>query len=360
MTQKLELHGIAKNFNRKQALRDVTLSIAAGEIVSLVGQSGCGKSTLLRLIAGIEHPDGGRIFLDGAEVSGRDRFVEPENRKVGMVFQDYALFPHLTVRQNIRFGMKGRLSPADHKRISGLMASLGLEKLAENHPHMLSGGEQQRVALARALAPQPSVLLMDEPFSNLDRGLRDRVRTETVALLRDLGTTVIIVTHDAEEALSSGDTVVLMREGGIVQAGSPYEIYDHPISPYAARFFCDFNVLPGRLRSGGLETALGCFAAPNAKGVEGGPGFAYIRPQQFLPSLQGGKWRGKITGRTFLGADEVIEIRVPQLADPVRLRTSQRIPRDIVELGFDMADQRVIVFDDKKGDVLAKLSAVET
>ncbi|HEY9344811.1 MAG TPA: ABC transporter ATP-binding protein, partial [Inquilinus sp.] len=230
----LTLERICRSFGTVRALDEVSLSIAPGEIVCLVGRSGCGKSSLLRIIAGVDAPDSGRILLDGAEIAGPGGFVEPEDRNVGFMFQDYALFPHLTVEENVAFGLKRLPREAARARAAEVIGRIGIAALAGRYPHTLSGGEQQRVALARALAPKPVILLMDEPFSNLDRGLREQVREETIATLRALGTTAIMVTHDPEEALSAGDRVVLMQKGRIVQAGSGYEIYDHPNSLYAA------------------------------------------------------------------------------------------------------------------------------
>lgn len=224
----LSVHGVSRRFGDVVALEDVSLSIRSGEVLCLVGQSGCGKSSLLRIIAGVDEPDEGRIILDGAEIAGPGSHVEPEARRIGLIFQDYALFPHLDVRDNIQFGLR-KLSRAEaFARGDVMIERFDLRNLTHRFPHMLSGGEHQRVALARALAPTPHVLLMDEPFSNLDRKLRDGVRDETLTLLRSLGTTVVMVTHDPEEALSAGDRVALMRAGRIVQTGSGRDLYEYP------------------------------------------------------------------------------------------------------------------------------------
>ena len=200
---------IWQRFGNVTALAGVNLTIDAGEVVCLLGQSGCGKSTLLRVAAGVERPSAGRVLLDGREVAGPERFVDPERRGVGLMFQDYALFPHLSVLDNVCYGIRG-LAAAD-TRASALRAldRVGLAGMADAFPHMLSGGEQQRVALARAVAPRPGVLLMDEPFSNLDRRLKDAVREETVAVIRETGATSVIVTHDPEDAMRIADRLKL-------------------------------------------------------------------------------------------------------------------------------------------------------
>ncbi|MBE2276110.1 MAG: ABC transporter ATP-binding protein [Rhodobacteraceae bacterium] len=272
----LVLRGLGQRFGGRTVLRDIDLGLRQGEVVCLVGPSGCGKSTLLRLIAGVDRPQTGSITLNGATLCGEGVFVEPEDRAIGLMFQDYALFPHLSVAQNIMFGLRGLPKAQAQALCNEVIARLGIGSLAERHPHMLSGGEQQRVALARALAPRPRVMLMDEPFSNLDKTLRDGIRDETLALLRDLGTTTLIVTHDPEEALSAGNRVALMRAGTIVQCGDAAEIYDRPTSAYAAEFFGECNRFDAVCRGGRAETALGSFAAPGQ--AEGAPLRVLVRP----------------------------------------------------------------------------------
>jgi iron(III) transport system ATP-binding protein len=258
----LSLQHVTRRFGAVLALDGLSVDIARGEIVCLVGHSGCGKSTLLRIIAGVEPLDEGRLVLDGVQVAGEGTFVEPENRRVGFMFQDYALFPHLSVRQNIGFGLK-RLARAERAaRVDETIGRIGIAHLADRYPHMLSGGEQQRVALARALAPRPRVVLMDEPFSNLDRGLRDGVRRETLDIIRTLGITAIVVTHDPEEALAIGDRVALMEKGRLLEINTGDVIFNQPRTAYAAAFFSEVNRLPGSLEGNTVSTALGTFAAP--------------------------------------------------------------------------------------------------
>jgi iron(III) transport system ATP-binding protein len=210
------LDGITHRFGDHVALDDVSLSVGSGEILALVGPSGSGKSTLLRLVAGLEPPTRGIVRLAGEEVAGPHGFVVAERRRVGMVFQDYALFPHLTVAENIAFGLRGRPRTDVDDAVRRLLERVQLARHANSYPHTLSGGERQRVALARALAPAPRVLLMDEPFSSLDGELRERVRQDTVALLRELHTTTIVVTHDAAEAAQISDRVAVLRAGRLV------------------------------------------------------------------------------------------------------------------------------------------------
>ncbi|GAB1582815.1 ABC transporter ATP-binding protein [Phyllobacterium phragmitis] len=333
-TGALTLEHIGRRFGETLALDDVSFSIRHGEIICLVGQSGCGKSSLLRIIAGVDTADSGRVLLGKTEVAGPDRFVEPEERNIGFVFQDYALFPHLTVEENVAFGLKKLPRHEARERAAAVIARIGIETLARRYPHMLSGGEQQRVALARALAPKPRILLMDEPFSNLDRGLRERVREETTATLRALGTTVIMVTHDPEEALSAGDRVVLMQKGRIVQIATGYEIYDRPNSLYAAEFFCPLNKLPGVYRNGRVETALGAFPA-GLNLPEGGQALACIRPQAFRLAQPGEGMSARVVRCSFLGEIEQLAIKVEGVEGTLHMRTTERIevkPGDDVRL----------------------------
>ncbi|OWJ68638.1 ABC transporter ATP-binding protein [Inquilinus limosus] len=340
----LTLERICRSFGTVRALDDVSLSIGHGEIVCLVGRSGCGKSSLLRIIAGVDAPDSGRILLDGAELAGPGGFVEPEDRNIGFMFQDYALFPHLTVEENVAFGLKRLPRDQARARAAEVIDRIGITTLAGRHPHTLSGGEQQRVALARALAPKPVILLMDEPFSNLDRGLREQVREETIATLRGLGTTAIMVTHDPEEALSAGDRVVLMQKGRIVQAGTGYEIYDHPASLYAAEFLCPLNRIAGTVRAGRVETPLGAFPAPPGL-PEGVAALACIRPQALSLVRPGEGLPGVIMACSLLGEIEQLTIRAEGIPGPLRLRTTGRIqakPGETVAVATDPAG--VLVF----------------
>ena len=261
-TQHLALSGIHHRYGTRAVLHDVAFTLAPGELLCLVGPSGCGKSTLLRLIAGLEPLQAGSITLAGRCVAAPGHHVLPEQRDVGLVFQDFALFPHLTLMENVAFGL-GRLPRAERAGRAGeMLARVGLAERATEHPHMLSGGQQQRVALARALAPGPRLVLLDEPFSNLDVRLRHRLRDQTLALLRDSGTAAVLVTHDAEEAMYMADHIALLQEGRIVQMGSPEALYHHPVSPFAAEFFGEVNRLQGVAAGGRVATPFGPLEAP--------------------------------------------------------------------------------------------------
>ncbi|WEJ34756.1 ABC transporter ATP-binding protein [Devosia sp. SD17-2] len=339
LTPILSIRDVSRRFGKVAALNAVSLDIDAAEIVCLVGHSGCGKSTLLRVIAGIEDIDGGSVVLGGEQVCGDGIFVEPEHRSVGLMLQDYALFPHMTARQNIGFGLKHLSRSEAAARVDDIIDRLGLGPLANRYPHMLSGGEQQRIALARTLAPRPSILLMDEPFSNLDRGLRDDIRAETISLLRGLGTTAIIVTHDPEEALAIGDKVVLMHRGEVIEAGTGEEIYATPHTAYAAGFFSQVNHLPSQRHGEWLETPLGRISAPALPG----PADVFVRPRAL--SMGGDGVEAKILSRKLLGEIEEWSLELAGLPRPLVMRTTARHqaePGAMVSIKLDPSDVIVI------------------
>ena len=257
----LVLEGVSHRFGDQVAVDGVDLRVGSGELVCLLGPSGCGKSTILRLAAGLEALQQGRVVIAGREVASATVDLPPEERGVGLVFQDYALFPHLKVADNVAFGLD-RLAPAERRaKAAEMLERVGMAAYAEAYPHTLSGGEQQRVALARALAPGPGLMLMDEPFSDLDIRLRDRIRDETLALIKAQGTSTLLVTHDPEEAMRMADRIALMRRGRIVQEGAPAQLYNHPVDPFAAGFFGEINVLESIVETTGVNTPLGVLAA---------------------------------------------------------------------------------------------------
>jgi iron(III) transport system ATP-binding protein len=322
METMIRLTDVSKRFGDVVAVDAATLDVGRGEFVALLGPSGCGKTTLLRLIAGFEEPDEGSIELEGRAVSGRDR-VPPERRRVGMVFQDYALFPHLSVAENVGFGLprSGRTS-----RVGDVLDLVGLSGLGERYPHELSGGQQQRVALARALAPAPSVVLLDEPWSSIDPQLRSSMREEVAGILRATGVTVLLVTHEQEEAFSLADRIALMREGRIEQVGTPEGVYFEPASRWAAEFVGAANLVEGRLAGGRVETPVGTFSPLNANGHDAVE--ALVRPEliQLVPDPAG---TATVVARQFRGHDVFYRV---QLADGSVI-SSHRPSTEVVPLG---------------------------
>lgn len=255
----LELKQLYKKYNRREAyaVNGVDLCVGRGELLALVGESGSGKTTLLRLVAGFEIPQQGQIFLNGECVYGERAYIKPEKRRIGMVFQDYALFPHLTVYQNILFGLGRRKQAEKQERALQVLQLVGLESYQHRYPHELSGGQQQRTALARALAPEPDLILLDEPFSNLDGVLKEQVRRDMREIIKQTGTTAVFVTHDTKDALATADRIAILREGSIEQCGSPRTLYEKPVNTYVATFFGQINLLKGMGTNEGYRTALG-------------------------------------------------------------------------------------------------------
>jgi iron(III) transport system ATP-binding protein len=310
--------GVSHAYGAAPSLRGVSFAVGAGEIVALLGPSGCGKTTLLRIAAGVEQQTAGTVSLDGRVVAGPGVFVPAERRGIGLMFQDYALFPHMTNLANVMFGLR-RLDAEEAARAArSALERVGLGRYADQHPDALSGGEQQRVALARAIAPRPRVLLMDEPFSGLDRRLRDSVREETLAILRETHATSLVVTHDSEEAMRMADRIVLMRAGELVQVGTAEEIYARPADLSAARFFSELNEIETTIAQGSADTPLGRFPAP---GLPDGPGILAVRLQgvRALPREWAGI-DGKVIGRRFLGEVAMLDIALAGLDNPIRAR----------------------------------------
>jgi iron(III) transport system ATP-binding protein len=301
----VRLRGVSKSFGVLEAVREVSLEIERGELMAVLGPSGCGKTTLLRTIAGFERPDAGCVVISDEMVAGPARFVPPERRRIGMVFQDYALFPHLTVTANVAFGLANRPREEREAMTRRTLELVGLQHKSSRHPHELSGGERQRVALARALAPEPAVVLLDEPFSNLDATLRAGLRREVELILRDAEATALLVTHDQEEALSLADRVAVMREGRIVQVGAPEDVYVRPASRWAAQFVGEVNVLAGVAHGRAVETELGLFdlRAPATGAVH-----VAVRPEQ-LELRADHDGNAEVVAREFRGHDVLYRLR---------------------------------------------------
>ena len=339
----LTFETVSQVYGTVRALDGVSLTVAPGEIVCLLGHSGCGKTTLLRVAAGVENPSEGRVLLDGIEVSGPKTLLPPERRGTGLMFQDYALFPHLTVVENVAFGLRDLPPTAAQASARQALARVGLEGKAGLYPDTLSGGEQQRVALARSIAPRPGVLLMDEPFSNLDRRLRDAIREETIAILREMGATTIVVTHDPEEAMRIADRIVLMRAGRIVQDGDAETIYRCPVDLFAARFFSDFNEMEGLVRGGVVATPLGDFPAPGLR--EGQAALVCVRPRGVQLTPAGSCLPGRIVSRRFLGGIDLLHVVVQGLDAPLQSRTRNLIKAEVgQDVGVDISPEEVLVF----------------
>ena len=334
---------VSQVYGSLHALDDVSLSVAAGELVCLLGQSGCGKTTLLRVAAGIESPTQGRILLDRREVTGPKLFLPPEARGIGLMFQDYALFPHLSIIENVTFGLRGLAARDAEIAAKRALSRVGLERYAADYPHVLSGGEQQRVAHARSIAPRPGILLKDEPFSNLDRRLRDAIRDETVAILRETGATTVVVTHDPEEAMRIADRIVLMQAGRIMQAGTAEEIYRRPADIFAARFFCDFTEVEGVGRGGRVETPVGLFFAPQV--ADGAAAVVCIRPQGVRLKPAGFCLPGRLLSRRFLGEVELVQVAVQGLDHPLQARVRGPVLVNAGEdVGVEIDPDEVLVF----------------
>jgi len=311
----IHLEGVKKRFwpGPVEAVAGVSLEVREGEIVTLLGPSGCGKTTTLRLIAGFEVPDEGSIRIGSQEVAGPRSWVPPERRGVGMVFQDYALFPHLTVGENVQFGLDRLPRSQRRDRAEQVLRSLDLGSAFHRYPHELSGGQQQRVALARALAPEPLVILLDEPFSNLDAHLRDQVRDEVVGILRRAQVTAVMVSHDQRDALAISDQVVVMNRGRVEQMGPPREIYKHPESVFVATFVGRTNLLRGRIQSenGCVLTDFGSFCRVDRLGLpHDSHVMVSVRPDGF-EACSDGLLRGRLLSTLYTGAHVEAEVAVP-------------------------------------------------
>lgn len=293
----IRVTGVDKRFGAVTALNGFDVIVASGGVLTVLGPSGCGKTTALRIIAGFEKPDRGTVEAAGTLVASSSSFVPPERRRVGMVFQDYALFPHMTVQSNVAYGVEERSG-----RVGEVLELVGLSGYEHRYPHELSGGQQQRVALARALAPRPEVILLDEPFSNLDASLRQRVRREVKAILLEVRATALFVTHDQEEALSMSDEVAVMREGRIVQVASPHDLYRRPVDSWVAGFLGDADFLDGVGVAGRVETVAGVFDTDLI-----GPVNVMLRPEnvRLRPDVEG---PGVVSALEYFGHDQLVTV----------------------------------------------------
>ncbi|MEQ6248324.1 ABC transporter ATP-binding protein [Sulfitobacter sp. HNIBRBA3233] len=321
-TPRLEIRNLCRSFDGRSVVDDVSLKIMPGQVTCLLGPSGCGKSTTLRMIAGVEMQDSGSIHVDGKLVCDTVFRVPPERREIGLMFQDFALFPHLSVGDNVAYGLR-KMSRADKRaRAQELLQRVELERYIDTFPHQLSGGEQQRVALARALAPRPKIMLMDEPFSGLDNRLRDGIRDDTLGILKQEDTAVLLVTHEPDEAMRMADEIALMRNGRIVQQGAPYNLYTRPIDLASVAFFSDANVIRSRVHGALAQTPFGQFLAPGLP--EGTEVDIVFRPQHLridfdrggrgpLPTAKDGTAaRAVVTRSRFMGNESLVEFTLDE------------------------------------------------
>jgi len=343
----IECRKLIKNYGTLTAVSDISLHLREQEFISILGPSGCGKSTLLRLIAGLEVPSAGQVFLKDKEISGKKISLPPERRRFGMIFQDFALFPHLSVEGNIAFGVNGSASEKQ-QRVKELLKLVSLPHLAKKMPHQISGGEQQRIAVARALAPRPRLILMDEPFSNLDYQLRQQLRRDIRKILKHEGVATILVTHDQVEAISFSDRVLLMHDGKLVQSGTPEEIYQQPQTLWASSFVGEANHISVEWEAPELSSPLGLLDVPEKIGKD--TRVLMVRPEDFvLESCADAETNGVVKTVDFSGSVQTIGVELKS-GETVQVSGSPHLlwtPEDSVKitaeryLCFDSAGNRL-------------------
>jgi iron(III) transport system ATP-binding protein len=353
MTFALQVHSLAHRFGSKAVLKGVTFSLVPGEIGCLLGPSGCGKTTVLRLIAGFDAPSAGEIILADRQVSAPGKAVPPEARKIGMMFQDYALFPHLTVAGNIGFGLRHLDPDARSQRVSAMLETVGLSARANAYPHELSGGQQQRVALARAIAPKPELLLLDEPFSNLDVVLREKLALEVREILKNEGITGLLVTHDQFEAFAIADTVGVMTDGVIQQWDTPYNLYHEPHTRFIADFIGQGVFLPGQVLSGDrIAIELGDLAAGKASEYEAGSQTMFrsgdavevlIRPDDIVHDDES-TMVAEVARKAFRGAEFIYTLRLPSGAQVLALVPSHHNHAVGEKIGIRLEVDHVVAY----------------
>ena len=339
----LSLEGVSHAYGRTLVVDGVDLAVGRGEIVCLLGPSGCGKSTVLRIAAGLEPLQSGRVLIGGRVMADDQTAVPPERRGVGLVFQDFALFPHLSVLDNVAFGVAARSAERRYTNAREALDKVALADLAHAYPHTLSGGEQQRVALARAMAPRPGVMLLDEPFSDLDVRLRDAVREHTLAVLKVAGTPTLLVTHDPEEAMRMADTIALMRAGRIIQTGTPAQVYAQPSDAFAAKFLSDTNTLEGVVKDRSVATPLGPMAVDGIG--EGTLVEVLVRPEALTIDATAGGTMATVKSARVLGPYSLVEIACEGTGEPLVVRltgTAAPSPGSTVSVRLDPS--QVLVF----------------
>ncbi|WP_299296705.1 ABC transporter ATP-binding protein [uncultured Tateyamaria sp.] len=325
---RLEIRNLVRSFGGRRVVDGVSLSIQPGQVTCLLGPSGCGKSTTLRMIAGVEMQDSGEIYVDGALICDTKFRVPPERREIGLMFQDFALFPHLSVAGNVAYGLSGSREEK-RARVEEMLDRVRMGRFIDMFPHQLSGGEQQRIALARALAPRPRIMLMDEPFSGLDNRLRDGIRDETLAILKEEDTGVLLVTHEPDEAMRMADEIALMRDGQVVQRGAPYNVYTRPADRASVAFFSDANRLASVVDGALAMTPFGRFLAPGVP--DGTPVDIVFRPQHVKidfdragvgpgpTAAEGTAARAQVIRARFMGNESLVEYRLDHDASVIKV-----------------------------------------
>lgn len=327
----LFFQGVSHAYGETEAVRGLDLTIKRGETLCLLGPSGCGKTTALRIAAGLETPRSGTVTLNGTIVTSDTVSVPPEKRQIGLVFQDFALFPHLTVARNVAFGLRGLPSTTAAARVAEALADVDMSGYEDAYPHQLSGGQQQRVALARALAPKPSIVLLDEPFSGLDARLRDAVRDRTLHALQHAGTAALMVTHDAEEAMYLSDRIAVMRNGRIEQVGTPEQLYCDPQNSFVAAFFGDVNRFPAFCQDGRVKTPFG--ELESGSGIDNGDVEVVIRPEGLTltptEASAAGEGYARVLASRLLGRTSLIHLQTigsEKAGDGEGLHLHARVP----------------------------------
>lgn len=348
----LQLEQVSLALDRKPIVRGLSFQVEKGELVCLLGPSGCGKTTTLRLVAGLQRPDSGTVTIAGCLASDGRFTLPPHQREIGFLFQDFALFPHLTVAENVAYGLS-RLSRAEAKaRTAEMLEQIRMSDHADKYPHMLSGGEQQRVALARARAPRPPILLLDEPFSGLDTSLRSRLREETLHVLKDERVTAVMVTHDPEEAMMVADRICLMRGGEIVQCGTPKDLYHRPVDAFTAEFFGEVNHFEGTVDGGQITTNIGAFA--NSGFRPGSKVDVLVRPEDLRLSASGRlspeTEETRVCGVQYTGRSSLVRIGVGKSAAP-HTHIQARYPGQAT---FELGDKLDVSIDPEQAMVFPK------